>query len=63
MVVSESNANQQRSTFRPDIEGMRAVAVVLVLVFHAFGAPFTGDLSALTCFSSSRVRHHRCVAA
>ena len=50
MVVSESNANQQRSTFRPDIEGMRAVAVVLVLVFHAFGAPFTGGFVGVDVF-------------
>src|SRR3984957_282942 len=28
--------------FRPDIEGLRAIAVGLVLVFHAYGTPFSG---------------------
>ena len=31
-----------RDTFRPDIEGLRAVAVLLVVVSHVFGAPAGG---------------------
>jgi peptidoglycan/LPS O-acetylase OafA/YrhL len=36
--------------FRPDIEGMRAVAVGLVLLFHGFGAPFTGGFVGVDVF-------------
>jgi len=36
--------------FRPDIEGMRAVAVALVLLFHGFGAPVTGGFVGVDIF-------------
>lgn len=47
---SESIANRTKATFRPDVEGMRAVAVVLVLLYHAFGAPFTGGFVGVDVF-------------
>jgi peptidoglycan/LPS O-acetylase OafA/YrhL len=36
--------------FRSDIEGMRAVAVVLVLLYHGFHAPFTGGFVGVDVF-------------
>ena len=36
--------------FRPDIEGMRAVAVVLVVLYHAGIAPFTGGYVGVDVF-------------
>jgi peptidoglycan/LPS O-acetylase OafA/YrhL len=36
--------------FRPDIEGMRAIAVVLVLLFHGYGKPFTGGFVGVDVF-------------
>jgi peptidoglycan/LPS O-acetylase OafA/YrhL len=36
--------------FRPDIEGMRAIAVGLVLVFHAYKEPFTGGFVGVDVF-------------
>lgn len=36
--------------FRPDIEGMRAVAVGLVLLYHGFRAPFTGGFAGVDVF-------------
>lgn len=47
---SESIANRTKATFRPDVEGMRAVAVVLVLLYHAFGAPFIGGFVGVDVF-------------
>lgn len=38
------------SGFRPDIEGMRAVAVLLVVVFHAGWAPLTGGFIGVDVF-------------
>lgn len=48
--MASQGANPQRSTFRSDIEGMRAVAVILVLLFHAFGPPFTGGFVGVDVF-------------
>jgi peptidoglycan/LPS O-acetylase OafA/YrhL len=36
--------------FRPDIEGMRAIAVGLVLLFHCYGKPFTGGFVGVDVF-------------
>ncbi len=36
--------------FRPDVEGMRAVAVGLVLAYHAFAHPFTGGCVGVDVF-------------
>jgi peptidoglycan/LPS O-acetylase OafA/YrhL len=36
--------------FRPDVEGMRAVAVGLVLLYHGFHAPFTGGFVGVDVF-------------
>ena len=36
--------------FRPDIEGMRAVAVGLVVLYHGFHAPFTGGFVGVDVF-------------
>src|SRR6202012_1297441 len=36
--------------FRPDIEGMRAVAVGLVLLYHGFHVPFTGGFVGVDVF-------------
>lgn len=36
--------------FRPDIEGMRAIAVGLVLLYHGFHAPFTGGFVGVDVF-------------
>ncbi len=39
-----------RPSFRPDIEGLRAVAVGLVLAYHAFARPFTGGCVGVDVF-------------
>lgn len=36
--------------FRPDIEGLRAVAIGLVLLFHGYGKPFTGGFAGVDVF-------------
>ncbi|WP_425004443.1 acyltransferase family protein [Mycolicibacterium sp. S3B2] len=36
--------------FRPDIEGMRAIAVGLVIAYHAFGQPFTAGFVGVDVF-------------
>jgi peptidoglycan/LPS O-acetylase OafA/YrhL len=51
-VVSSSTAKRSDSggRFRPDIEGMRAIAVGLVLLFHGYGSPFTGGFVGVDVF-------------
>lgn len=39
-----------RARFRPDIEGMRAIAVGLVILFHAYHQPFTGGFVGVDVF-------------
>ena len=39
-----------RGQFRPDIEGMRAIAVGLVILFHAYHQPFTGGFVGVDVF-------------
>jgi peptidoglycan/LPS O-acetylase OafA/YrhL len=45
--VREESSRQQ---FRPDIEGMRAIAVGLVILFHAYRVPFTGGFVGVDVF-------------
>jgi peptidoglycan/LPS O-acetylase OafA/YrhL len=39
-----------REQFRPDIEGLRAIAVGLVILFHAYREPFTGGFVGVDVF-------------
>src|SRR5438105_6449699 len=39
-----------RQQFRPDIEGMRAIAVGLVILFHAYHTLFTGGFVGVDVF-------------
>lgn len=39
-----------KPAFRPDIEGLRAIAVGLVLLFHAYKVPFTGGYVGVDVF-------------
>jgi peptidoglycan/LPS O-acetylase OafA/YrhL len=43
-------AQSSREQFRPDIEGMRAIAVGLVILFHAYHKPFTGGFVGVDVF-------------
>lgn len=53
-VVESSSAPPRRpgagQGFRPDIEGLRAVAVGLVLLFHSYGGPVTGGFVGVDVF-------------
>ncbi|MFG1933022.1 acyltransferase family protein [Mycobacterium sp. NPDC048908] len=44
------NGIRPRPQFRPDIEGMRAIAVALVILFHAYHQPFTGGFVGVDVF-------------
>lgn len=41
---------EARPQFRPDVEGMRAIAVGLVILFHAYHQPFTGGFIGVDIF-------------
>ena len=53
-VVDSSSARSSQQgagqRFRPDIEGLRAVAVGLVLLFHGYGRPVTGGFVGVDVF-------------
>jgi peptidoglycan/LPS O-acetylase OafA/YrhL len=53
-VVDSSSARSRQQgagqRFRPDIEGLRAVAVGLVLLFHGYGRPVTGGFVGVDVF-------------
>jgi peptidoglycan/LPS O-acetylase OafA/YrhL len=47
----QQNLNQQRSdSFRPDIEGLRGIAVLLVVAFHTQVAPWRGGFLGVDVF-------------
>jgi len=48
--VAAPTTKRAADRFRPDIEGMRAIAVGLVLLFHGFGKPFTGGFVGVDVF-------------
>jgi len=50
VVEKSGGAESTRHQFRPDIEGMRAIAVGLVILFHAFNKPFTGGYVGVDIF-------------
>ncbi|NVN53735.1 acyltransferase [Mycolicibacterium hippocampi] len=45
-----SRVGPTRAQFRPDIEGMRAIAVFLVILFHAYHLPFTAGFVGVDVF-------------
>lgn len=47
---SAANRADSGQRFRPDIEGMRAIAVGLVLLFHGYHDPFTGGFVGVDVF-------------
>ena len=56
-LTGESGDTPRKSAFRPDVEGLRAVAVVAVLLYHA-GVPFApGGYVGVDVFHAV---HHSC---
>jgi hypothetical protein len=56
LVVAERPRNYEpsaRLSYRPDIDGLRAIAVIAVIASTPFQIPSEADLLALTCSSSS----------
>jgi peptidoglycan/LPS O-acetylase OafA/YrhL len=49
-VAESARVRPQKSQFRPDIEGLRAIAVGLVIAVHAFKVPFTGGYVGVDVF-------------
>jgi peptidoglycan/LPS O-acetylase OafA/YrhL len=47
---SHGRRSEHGSTFRPDVEGLRAVAVLLVVLFHADLGPFNGGFVGVDVF-------------
>ena len=51
-----------REQFRPDIEGLRAIAVGLVILFHAYHKPFTGGFVGVDIFFVIWLLDHKSAA-
>ena len=51
-----------REQFRPDIEGMRAIAVGLVILLHAYHKPFTGGFVGVDIFFVIWLLDHKSAA-
>src|SRR5690349_16678617 len=49
-VAEAGSSPRVRPQFRPDIEGLRAIAVGLVLAFHGYSEPFTGGFIGVDVF-------------
>jgi len=45
--------------FRPDIQGLRAIAVPLVVIYHLYPSVLPGGFAGVDVFSSSRLPDHR----
>jgi peptidoglycan/LPS O-acetylase OafA/YrhL len=48
--MSSSENVRQHPTYRPDIDGLRAVAIILVLIFHAFPTVLPGGFVGVDIF-------------
>jgi peptidoglycan/LPS O-acetylase OafA/YrhL len=50
MIISNKNAIKSTHAYRPDIDGLRAVAILAVVIFHAFPAVLSGGFIGVDVF-------------